>query len=379
MKFLHLSDLHIGKRLKEFSLLEDQTYILQRILDIVDDECPNAVLIAGDVYDKSVPSGEAVGVFDEFLCRLVSRGVKTFIVSGNHDSSERLAFGGRIMEKGGVYLSPVYDGNVSPVVLEDEQGEVCLYLLPFIKPVHVRSAFPEETIDSYTGALEVAIREMHLDESKRNVLVAHQFVTGASRTDSEEVSVGGTDNVDARVFAPFDYVALGHIHRAQNCGDPRVRYCGTPLKYSFSEAKDEKSVTVVELGAKGDLTVREVPLKPLREMRELKGTYDELTRLSFYENTTYDKDYVRVILTDENDILDAMGKLRVIYKNLMGLEYDNTRTRTSAEDLTAREVENKSPIELFAEFYAQQNGNPMCEEQTSFVRSLIEEIWEGEE
>lgn len=262
MKLIHLSDLHLGKRVNDFSMLEDQQYILAEILQIIDREKPDGVLIAGDVYDKSVPSAEAVALLDDFLVRLSKRELRIFVISGNHDSPERMAFGGRLMERSGVHLAPVYDGRVEPVVLTDEYGPVKLYLLPFVKPSHVRRCFPEREIATYTDAVAAAVEAMGVDTAVRNVLVTHQFVTGAARCDSEELSVGGTDNVDASVFDPFDYVALGHIHGPQQVGRETVRYCGTPLKYSFSEAGHKKSVTVVELGAKGSVTIRTIPLKP---------------------------------------------------------------------------------------------------------------------
>ena len=378
MKFIHLSDLHIGKRVNEFSMLEDQEFILAKILEIIDLEAPSGVIIAGDVYDKSVPSAEAVRLFDDFLSRLARRKMPTFIISGNHDSAERLAFGAQIMGSSGIHLSPVYNGVVEPILMADKHGEVGIYMLPFIKPAHVRRFYENEEFNSYTGAMEVAIRHMNVDEKRRNILITHQFVTGASRSESEEVSVGGSDNVDASVFAPFDYVALGHIHGPQNCGDARIRYCGTPLKYSFSEAKDEKSVTVVELEEKGVLSVRTIPLIPKREMREIKGKYADLMLKFFYENTTYTDDYMHITLTDEDDVPDAIGKLRIVYKNLMKLDYDNTRTRTQSEITGAEDVETKSPMQLFGEFYEAQNGQEMSAEQQSFMCDLIEKIWGDE-
>ena len=378
MKFIHLSDLHLGKRVNEYSMLEDQQYILTRIINVIDDEKPDAVLIAGDIYDKSVPSAEAVSLFDDFLVRLSRRDAVTFVISGNHDSPERLAFGGRLMEQSGVRISPVYSGKVEPFSLTDGYGTVNVYMLPFVKPVHVRRFYGDEEIESYTDALRVAIDKMNVDPSVRNVLIAHQYVTGALRSESEDVPVGGLDNVDASVFEPFDYVALGHIHGPQNIGSAKIRYCGTPLKYSFSEVDHKKSITVAELGAKGDLTVREIPLPPMRDMISLRGSYEELTRRSFYEGTTYRNDYVRAVLTDEDDIPDAAAKLRVIYKNLMKLEYDNKRTRSSAEVGGPSDVEKKTPLDLFSELFELQNGAPMTDEQRAFAGELIEKIWEDE-
>ena len=371
MKLIHLSDLHLGKRLNEFSLGEDQEYILNQILQIVEAEQPDAVVIAGDVYDKAIPSVEAVSLFDEFLVRLAGLHIHIFVISGNHDSPERIAFGSRLLEETGIHLSPVYGGRVEPVTLEDEFGPVDFYLLPFVKPIHVRRFFPEDPTDTYTQALSTAVGHMNLDEHRRNVLVTHQFVTGASRSDSEEISVGGADNVDSAVFDAFDYVALGHIHSPQHCGSEKIRYCGTPLKYSFSEAKDTKSVTVAELKEKGNLVIRTVPLKPLRELVELRGTFEELTDRHFYENTTWTRDYVHLTLTDEEDIPDAVGKLRLIYRNLMKLDYDNARTRSNAEITGAQAQDTRSPLELFASFYELQNNRPMTAEQLVFLEELI--------
>lgn len=378
MKLIHLSDLHLGKRFNDFSMLEDQRYILHEILTIVDAEQPEAVLIAGDVYDKSVPSAEAVELFDSFLTSLSRRSLQVFVLSGNHDSPERLAFGGRLMESSGVHMAPVYGGTLQPITLQDRFGKVNFYLLPFLKPSHVRAFFPEESIESYTDAVRTALRGLPLQPTERNVLLTHQFVTGAERCESEEISIGGSDNVDASAFEDFDYVALGHIHSPQNIGSPRIRYCGTPLKYSFSELSHSKSVTVAELGEKGELAVRTVPLKPLHELREIRGRYDELTLRSFYADTDLPESYLRVILTDENDVPEAVGKLRTVYPNLMKLEYDNARTRHTADFSEAADVSSKSPLELFADFFTEQNGTPMSEQQESYIRTLIEKIWEEE-
>lgn len=375
MKLIHLSDLHLGKRVNEFSMLEDQRYILKQILTIIDQEAPDGVLIAGDVYDRPVPSAEAVTLLDDFLVELARRGAPVFLISGNHDSPERLSFAGRLVEERHIYLSPVYDGTVHPVTLTDQWGKVDVFLLPFVKPVHLRRCFPEETIESYTDAVRCAVAHMDLNPARRNVLVTHQFVTGAQRCESEELSVGGSDNVDASVFAPFDYVALGHIHGPQNVDGERVRYCGTPLKYSFSEARHQKSVTVAELGPKGSLAVRTVPLTPRRDMLELRGTYLEVSAREFYQNLDREA-YIRVTLTDEEDVPDAMGKLRILYPNLMRLDYDNRRTRSGVEMLEAMEVEQQSPLELFASLYERQNGGPMSPEQREYLTSLMEHVWE---
>ncbi len=376
MKLIHLSDLHIGKRVNEFSMMEDQEYILKQILKIIDDEAPDGVIIAGDVYDKPVPSAEAVELFDDFVVRLSNRSLPVYIISGNHDSPERLAFGNRLMSASGIHFSSVYNGAAERFELTDEYGTTAIYMLPFVKPSNVRRFYPDDKIESYTEAIAVAVREMQVNPDNRNIIITHQFVTGAERSDSEDVSVGGTDNVDASVFDGFDYVALGHIHRPQNVGGETIRYCGSPLKYSFSEAPYEKSVTVVELQEKGNTSVRTVPLTPMREMVELKGAYEELTLKSFYEGTSYREDYVHITLTDEEDIPDVVQKLRVIYRNLMKLDYDNKRTRHQTEINGAEDVAVKSPLELFAEFYEAQNGAAMSPDQATHMEALIEKIWE---
>lgn len=377
MKFVHLSDLHLGKRVNEYSMLEDQEYILTKIINIIDDEKPSGVIIAGDVYDKSIPSAEAVQMFDDFLTRLAKRNLQVFVISGNHDSPERMSFGSRLMDQSGIHISQVYNGQIEPFAMEDEHGVVNVYMLPFVKPAHVKR-FSDESIESYTDAIRVAIAEMNVNQSERNILITHQFVTGAMRSDSEDVSVGGSDNVDVFVFDSFDYVALGHIHSPQNCTSERVRYCGTPIKYSFSEAKDKKSVTVVELAEKGSLSVKTVPLIPMRDMVEIKGKYNEIMLKSFYENTSYQEDYIHITLTDEEDIIDAIGKLRTVYHNLMKLDYDNKRTRSVSQVDGAVDVETKTPIELFSDFYELQNNQPMSDEQKAFVEDLIEQVWEDE-
>lgn len=379
MKFLHLADLHLGKRYNEFSLIADQKYILAEIVGIFDAERCDGVIIAGDIYDKSVPSAEAVELLDGFLNALAERGAQVFAISGNHDSAERIAFGSRLMSLGGVHFSPVYSGAVEPVRLRDKYGVVNVYMLPFIKPATVRRFFEGQTIENYNDAVKAAVNAMNLDTGERNVLVAHQFVTGASHSGSEEFVVGDLGNVDAEIFAPFDYTALGHVHGAQNVGSPAVRYSGTPLKYSLSEAKNEKSVTVVELGQKGDLNVRTVALKPLRDVVEIRGTYEELTKRSFYGGTTLTGDLVHVVLTDEEEVPDALGKLRLIYPDIASLRYDNARTQESSQVGQLEAVSARSPIELFSALFEAQNNKPMSPEQRELAESLIEKIWGDEQ
>lgn len=411
MKFLHISDLHIGKRVNEFSMIEDQKYILRQIKKIALEKQVDAVMIAGDIYDKPVPSAEAVQLFDQFLTELADCGKKVFAVSGNHDSAERIAFGAQLMSSREVYVSPVYDGTVKCVTCQDAYGELCIWLLPFIRPAAVRHAWRNmaeeagmenairnmqtdsetmmedvggtkqdltqeddvETVETYQDALQYVVTHMPVDTSKRNILVAHQFVTGASRCESEEISVGGLDQIEAGVFDVFDYVALGHIHSPQHIGRETLRYCGTPLKYSFSEAEQQKSVVVMEIKEKGDVLIEKVPLKPLRDLRKIRGTYMELMSKDFYEGTDTG-DYLQITLTDEEDVPDGMAKLRTVYPNLMQLVYDNSRTRQSRQVEVTERVEQKSEMELFEEFYEIQNNQPMSEDQQNFIKNLLEEL-----
>lgn len=465
MKFIHLADLHIGKRVNAFPMLEDQRYILKQILTILREEQPDGgVILAGDIYDKAIPSAEAVELFDEFLTELAALRLRVFVIAGNHDSPERIAFGNRLMDRSGIYLSPVYDGHVKRIRCLDSASSVPqsaanaadphvgtrpvastaaatsaagyppvdVYLLPFLKPANVRRFYPEETIESYTDAMRVAIAHMDIDPTHRNLLVTHQFVTGASRSDSEDISVGGTDNVDASVFAPFDYVALGHLHGPQQVrfqpapeedsadqeatpeavdtignaaadseassvdrsespasaventtAGPVIRYAGTPLKYSFSEARHHKSVTVVEIGEKKadgvvDVCIGTRELKPLHDLREIRGSYEELTLRANYEGTATD-DYIHATLTDEIEVPDAARHLQVIYPNLMKLDYDNARTRgQGSERLELEQLEEKSPLDLFSELFEKQNHKDMTEEQARYVQAQMEKIWEAQ-
>lgn len=379
MKFLHLADLHLGKRYNEYSLIDDQKYILNEIVRIADEERADGVIIAGDVYDKSTPSAEAVELFDAFLSALNGRKIKVFVISGNHDSAERIAFGSALMAGSGAYFSPVYAGSVQPVKLCDNYGEINVYLLPFIKPATVRRFFPEDKIESHNDAVKAAVGAMKIDTSKRNILASHQFVTGSERSGSEEFTVGDLGNVEASVFAQFDYVALGHVHGAQNVGSPNVRYSGTPLKYSLSEKNDSKSVTVVEFKEKGDISVHTVPLKPLHDVVEIKGYYEELTKKSYYDGTDLQSSLVHAVLSDEDDVTDAFAKMRVIYPYLMSVRYDNIRTRAMGQAEEIEAVAARSPLELFSALFEAQNNRPMTGEQEELVKKLIEKVWGDEQ
>ena len=375
MRFLHLSDLHLGKRVNEFSMLEDQAYILKEILNIIDEQKVEAVLIVGDIYDKVIPSAEAVRLLDDFLTRIAARELPVFLISGNHDSAERVAFGSRLMSSRQIYLSPVFESDVEPITISDRYGEINIYMLPFVKPSLVKRVYSEEEIITYQDAVNAAVQHMQIDTDKRNVLLAHQFVTGAARCDSEELSVGGLDDVDASIFDGFDYVALGHLHGPQKIGKETVRYSGTPLKYSFSEANQKKAAVIVDVEEKGKINIQQIPLVPKHDMREIRGTYMEVTALDFYKDMKTD-DYLHITLTDEQDVPDAMGRLRSIYPYLMLLDYDNARNRAMGQVHDGAATEKQSPFDVFAEFSRRQNGTDLTEEQAAFLRSQMESVWE---
>ena len=378
MKFFHLADLHLGKRVNGFPMIEDQKIILDQILELADTENPDAVVIAGDVYDKSIPSVEAVNLMDDFLVELVRRKLQVFVISGNHDSAERVSYGGRVMEQSGIHISPRISG-CGPIRLDDQYGPLYIYLIPYIHPSVVREAYPEEKVTDWTQAMEVLIRNAHVDPAARNIAVAHQYVTASGvrpeECDSEQKHIGGLDNVDYSVFDAFDYVALGHLHGPQRIGRDTVRYAGSPLKYSFSEEKHKKSVTLVEIKEKGQVEYRQLPLVPARDFKTLRGTFSEVMSPGFTALLSAE-DYYRIILTDEQDVDQALARLRkYFYKNLMDLEYDNTRTRTQSDIDAGEEALEKEPIEVLQELFLKQNGTAMNDFQTQTAARLIEEIW----
>ena len=436
MRLMHLSDLHLGIKVYEFDLFEDQKYMLDNIIKIAIAKDVDGIMISGDVYDRPIPPAESVALFDSFLTRLSDEGIKAYITSGNHDSQERLSFGSKLMNKSGIFFGGTFDGTVPRMDLEDEYGQVHLYMLPFLKPSIVRAHMADDTgssdnmrsvenktnsitednkstdnntgdinandicpdensdsdidskdaisariskddITSYQKAIDYVLSGLQIDESARNIIMAHQFVTGATRSDSEEISVGGVDEISADSFDLFDYVALGHIHTPQIIGgNEHIRYCGTMLKYSFSECKKNKSVPIITLKEKGNIDIELAELIPQRDMREIKGTYLDLTAKKNYADTNTD-DYIHVTLTDEDDVPDALGRLRSIYPNIMKLDYDNLRTRAVYNSEIPDEVEKKSPLDLFQEFYNLQNGRDLTLEESTYVQSQIEKLWEG--
>ena len=375
MRFLHLADLHIGKRVNGFSMIEDQKFVFEQVYNVIENEKIDGIIMAGDIYDKPVPSAEAVKLFDEMLTRLVSINLPIFVISGNHDSAERIGFGSDILSAAKVYMSRVYNGNLQKIELEDDYGKINVYLLPFIKPATVKNIYKEAEIKDYDDALEYVLSQEKIDETKRNVIVSHQFVTGAMRSESEEVSVGGLDNVSVENYEAFDYVALGHIHRAQQMGRESARYAGTLLKYSFSEEKHNKSMTIVDLKEKGNIEIKEIPVKPLHDLKTIKGKFSKITSEEFYKELKKE-DYYRAVLKDVDDILNAIGKLKSIYPNLMSMEYDNTRTRSYSVVDNVETGEAKSPLDYFEEFFEKQNGRKMSEKQRNYLLEILGEARE---
>lgn len=351
MKFIHISDLHLGKQMNDLSLLPDQEIILHEITSIAVEEKADAVLIAGDVYQRSSPQAEAMALFDRFVSGLVEMGMKVFVISGNHDSATRISYFSALVKNAGVYVTEAFDGKLQSVTLEDEHGEIVLWMLPFLRPAHVKRKLPEEKIATYQDAVSAVLRQTEIDHKKRNLLMCHQFITGCEISDSEERAVGGVENVDAALFDAFDYVALGHIHKPQKILRETLRYAGSPLKYSFSEANHKKSVAVVDVREKGDVIVRTVPLHPVRDVRLMEGTIDEISRMPFSE------DYVWITVTDEWVPPDTKVSLSVNFPNMMKFSVVNSRTKYDVDVLATQSMEDKTIPQLFTDFYSMQNND----------------------
>lgn len=376
---MHLADLHLGKNILEQSMIEDQRYILEMIIDIVRDRDIDLVLIAGDVYDKGIPSIEAINLFSLFLTRLYKLGIKVFVISGNHDSKDRLSFGNELFVDNGIYIEGVFNGNLRCEVVEDEYGKLNIYMLPFVKPADVRGYYPDYEISSYDDAVRCIIENTKIDTNERNIILVHQFVTASGveleRSDSESISLGGIDNIDVSIFDKFDYVAMGHIHGSQKLIRDTVRYAGSPLKYSFSEVKQRKSVPIIEFKTKDDIKLDLIELKPMRDMRIIKGPIDKLLDKEIYSLGNRD-DYINAIITDDDYVVDAIGKLRKVYKNVLKIDYSNNRTEFLNKDdfRVSGDVKLKSPLELFGDFYRLQNNIKIDEEREDIVSEIIKEV-----
>lgn len=384
MKLLHIGDLHLGKSLGEFDLSEDQKYILDQILKIAEESKVDAVLIAGDVYDKAVPSEAATKLLDYFLSRLSCMGVDTFVISGNHDSDDRLNYGSSLFESNRIYISSVFDGTMHKRTIQDEYGDVDVYMLPFIKASQVKHYYKEEKIDSYEDAVRTVIEHTDIDEDRRNVLIAHQFVAGRTDDESTDPVPGGSEGVTVKsvglvekigydCFDKFDYVALGHIHSPQRVGRDEVRYSGSPLKYSLSEVNNTKSVPVVTLTAKNNkknVEIELVELKPVRDLRHIKGKLDTLLDSKYIDNQN---DFMYVTLTDESVINDAMGIIHQVYPNTVKIDYDNSHTKQIEQSDISHIAEDKNFTELIEDFYRQMYGTDMSDEEIELMNEVAKE------
>lgn len=370
MRFLHISDLHIGRRINGLSLLEDQRHVLGQVLRMAQD-C-DAVLVAGDLYDKAQPSAEALRMMSDFFAALSSMGKPVFAVSGNHDTAEQVAYCREILGQSGVYVSPAYEGSLTRHVLQDAYGEVHVWLLPYVRPASVRPYAPE--VRTYEDAVRAALASAQLDPGARNVLVAHQYVAGAEICESESRLIGGVDQVSAGLFDEFDYVALGHLHSPQKLCGGRICYCGSPIKYSLSEETQRKAALVVELSEKGELRLQEQPFEPLHELRTARG---ELAQVS--DPANFSQDYVYAVLTDEHMLLDPLGALRMTYPRLLGMRLCNSRTNEQAAIMQEVDAESYSPLEHFLQFYQAQNNDQMPDEKRIAVMKRIIEEAEGEQ
>ena len=373
MKFLHLSDLHIGKRIHGYSMLEDQRWILQQILEIVETYQPDGILIAGDIYDKNVPIESGVTLFNQFLNSLHEMKKQVFFISGNHDSAQRIQFGDQIFAEQNIQVAGTFEGEIRKIKTEDKYGEIFIYLIPFLKPSMVKAWYGE--VKTHQEAVEKALKSVKFEEGKRNILVAHQFVTKGNWSpqicDSEQLSIGGLDRVDVSVFEKFDYVALGHLHGPQKVGRETIRYSGSPLKYSFSESRQKKSAVFFEIKEKGEIEIELIPLIPKRDLRVLKGPLNEILNPDHYKKGNQE-DYVRVILTDERELYAPLDEIRKIYPNILRLEFDNTRTKNDTGMENLEEIEKKDAFTLFSEFFERQNERAMDEEQRKWVRAILE-------
>ena len=352
MKFLHLSDLHLGKQMNDVSLLEDQEAMLMyQIVPIAQKEHVDAVLIAGDIYQRSTPQAEAVALFDRFVSELAAMGKKVFVISGNHDSAQRISYFSALVKPSGVYMTEAFEGQMQSVTLSDAYGELVIWMLPFLRPQQVKRFLPEEKIVTYQDAMQAVLRQTPIDKKKRNILMCHQFISGAATSDSEDRSIGGLEQIDATLFDAFDYVALGHIHRPQKIRRQTLRYAGSPLKYSFSEADFDKSVPVIDMQEKGYIDVHTVALKPLHDVRRVEGMLDELM------NMPYSEDYVWATVRDENVPPDARVMLTGVFPNMLKFSIVNSKTKTDVDVMATQSMENKSIVELFADFYRLQNND----------------------
>lgn len=373
MRFLHLADLHLGKKVNGYSMLEDQAYAIKEILKLVEKENVDMVLVAGDVYDQPVPSGDAMALFDDFLTRLKELKKKVLIIAGNHDSQERLAFANRLMKGADIYISSPFDGKVESLTFEDDFGPINFYLLPYIKPIYLRSLNPDIKLDDFQKAMDLVIDSLDLNDKERNVILSHQFIVGAEKSDSEELYLGGSEAISINTYEGFDYVALGHIHKKQAFRQGRIRYPGSLLKYSKSEANYKKTLSIVDMREKGQVEITEKEISYLRDMRILEGNFDQV--LAYSKTDPNREDYVHINLFDQDQVFDAQARLRELYPNLMSLAYTNIGEDLDVEGPDIVINQKKAPFELFNEFYEYRKNKKLDHDKEVLVKEIISQVW----
>lgn len=373
MRILHLADLHLGKKVNGFNMIEDQAFAMKEIVKVVDEEAVDVVVIAGDIYDQSVPSSESMGVFDDFLTSLRKLDIKIIMVAGNHDSVERLSFASRLMTNSEIYISKPFKNTIEKVVLEDGYGEINFYLMPFLKPIYVKAYHEDVKIDDFQTAINLVTKNIDLDESKRNVMISHQFIIGAEQSDSEELYLGGSEAISIDTYEGYDYVALGHIHKKQSFRDGKIRYPGSLLKYSKSEVNYSKALTIVDMKEKGQVEIVEKQINNLRDMRIIEGYFEDI--IEHAPADLHKEDYVHINLFDEDQVFDAQSRLRDIYPNLMSLMYSNMQQMLDVESIDIDLENKKDPFELFNEFYEYRKNKKLDYEKKVLVKEIINDVW----
>lgn len=372
MRFLHLSDLHIGKRVNSYSMIEDQRFALEEILKLVKKEKVKYVVMAGDIYQVPNPSAEAMNLFDDFITKLSNLDITILIIAGNHDSAERLAFAASILKDSKIYISRPYNGEIEKVELSDEYGKINFYLFPYVKPYQVKRYFPEKDINSYSDAIRVVLDSIDINENERNVIISHQFILNAETSESEEIYAGEAEAVADIFYDKFDYAALGHIHKAQHFLGGKIRYPGALLKYSASETGYKKNIYIINMKEKGNIDYEKYKIDYLRDMRKIKGYFADVLEKSKKDKNK--EDYIHFELLDEDDVINAHQILKSIYPNIMTLRYINQKIGENNLDSIKYDT-TTSPINLFKDFYKERYGEELSEYQEELVKESIDKIW----
>lgn len=381
MRILHTSDWHIGKKINDFNMIDDQRYVLDQICEIIKQEKIDVVIIAGDLYDKPIVDTHAIKLLNEVLVKIVNEcGAKVILIAGNHDSADRISFGKEFLIDSGIYIEGKFDGNINKISLNDEFGDVNFYPISYFDEVHIKHLFNDVSIKNSNDALIKIMKTLDVDYSKRNIFIAHGYFSNKDgdkmiESDSERrLSIGGQDVMDASILKEFDYVALGHLHANQKVIVDHIRYSGSIIKYSFSEMNHKKSVTIVDLGGKGDIKINQIGLKLKHNMKEIEGYIDTLISEEFYKD--YDlEDYFRIILHDSIGISDPAAKIKKVYKNFMEIRFkDNNFNDGNQEEISNLDITIKSPFELFEIFYKSMTDKELNCDQKDILKDVIEKV-----